>query len=71
MKRIKWGNVFKTILFVGCLYEVLYDFYNLVIYPFISNRTTTLTWLGLIICILSVSYIHLFIEEILDYKKGN
>lgn len=71
MKRIKWGNLLKAMLFVVASGVVVYDFYYLVIYPFISNKTTTYTWFGLIICILSVSYIHLFIEEVLDYKKGN
>jgi hypothetical protein len=71
MKKIKWGNIFKTILFIGCLYMVLYDFYYIVIYPFITTKITTFTWIGLITCILSVSYIHLFIEEVVDYMKGN
>jgi len=70
MKKIKWGNIFKTILFFGCLYEVLYDFYYIVIYPIITTKIITFTWLGLIICILCSSYIVEYIKEVYTYIKS-
>lgn len=70
MKKIKWGNVFKTILFIGCLYEVLYDFYYIVIYPFITTKITTFTWLGLILCILCTTYIVEYIKDVYTYIKS-
>lgn len=65
MKRIKWGNVFKTILFILCLGVVIHDFYYITIYPIITTKITTFTWFGLITNILCVSYITEFIKDIL------
>lgn len=68
MKRIKWNNVLKAMLFVVSSGIVLYDFYYIVIYPILTSHITTFTWLGLITCILCSTYIVEFIKYV---KKGN
>ena len=72
MKRIKWYNIFKTILFLAATYMVLYDLYYIIIYPILTTRITTFTWVGLIVCILCSTYIVEFIKDVnKQLKKGN
>ena len=52
MKRIKWGNVIKGLVFVFCIGIVLYDAYMLTIGSWVSGGMYGFTWLGLITFIL-------------------
>lgn len=46
--KIKWGNVFKALIFVFCVGMILHDFYMLTIYSFITGNFCSLTWFGVI-----------------------
>lgn len=46
--KIKWGNVFKALIFVFCVGMILHDFYMLSIYSFITGNFCSLTWFGVI-----------------------
>ncbi len=48
MKKIKWKNVFKALIFVFCICTILHDFYMLSIYSFITGKLCSLTWFGII-----------------------
>ena len=66
MKRIKWNNVLKTILFLVALYIVIYDFYYIVISPFVTSYITTWSWIGIITNFASLYYV---IEYTIDFNK--
>lgn len=46
MKKIKWVNVLKIILFMVCLGIILHDVYMLTIYSSITGKLCTYTWFG-------------------------
>lgn len=69
MKRIKWNNVFGTILFVLCLCMVLTDLFYLLVYPIMTSYILTLTWLGVITFSFSLAYVLWFIEYFIEEIK--
>lgn len=69
MKRIKWNNVFGTILFVLCLCMVLTDLFYLLIYPIMTSYILTLTWLGVITFSFSLAYVLWFVEYFIEETK--
>ena len=52
MKKIKWLNVMKSIIFILCVYMILHDLYMLTIYSTITGKLYGWTWLGFITFIL-------------------
>ena len=55
MRKIKWGNVAKAVIFIGCMVVVLHDMYMLSIGSMISGNLYGWTPLGLatfILCFL-------------------
>ena len=48
MKRIKWGNVLKLIIFLFCIGLIIYDFYMLTIHSFITGNLLSWNYLGFI-----------------------
>lgn len=52
MKKIKWINVVKALVFVFCISMILYDTYMLTIGSWINGELYSWTWLGLITFIL-------------------
>lgn len=52
--KIKWGNVFKALIFVFCVGMILHDFYMLTIYSFITGNLCSLTWLGVITLFINI-----------------
>lgn len=46
MKKIKWKNVFITMLFLTSGGLIIHDLFMLTIYPIITSYTTTLSVLG-------------------------
>ena len=68
-KRIKWYNVFGTILFILCLCMVLTDLFYLLIYPIMTSYILTLTRLGVITFSFSLAYVLWFIEYFIEEVK--
>lgn len=66
MKRIKWGNVFKTILFIAALYVVIHDIYWLFISPIFTSELLSWTYVGFLTFGFSLYYMISFVE---DFKK--
>mgnify|MGYP004599873853 FL=1 len=52
--KIKWGNVFKALIFVFCVGMILHDFYMLTIYSFITGNFCSLTWFGVITLFINI-----------------
>lgn len=52
--KIKWGNVFKALIFVFCVGMILHDFYMLTIYSFITGNLCSLTWFGVITLLINI-----------------
>lgn len=52
--KIKWGNVFKALVFVFCVGMILHDFYMLTIYSFITGNLCSLTWFGVITLFINI-----------------
>lgn len=52
--KIKWGNVFKALIFVFCVGMILHDFYMLTIYSFITGNLCSLTWFGVITLFINI-----------------
>lgn len=65
-KRIKWNNVFKTILFILCLCLVLTDLFFIVISPMIDSYITTWSWFGILTFSFSLAYVLWFIEYFIE-----
>jgi len=69
-KKIKWGNVFKAIIFLFCIGVMLHDFYMLTIYSFITNQLAQLTWFGLGTLILAIMTASLIYEDFEEQTKN-
>ena len=52
IKRIKWGNIGLSILFVAGIGLLIHDFYMLVINPFFTGELTGYTLNGVITIVL-------------------
>ena len=46
--KLNWKNIGKVIVFIICLGFIMYDFYMLMIYPFMSGRLVSWTLIGFI-----------------------
>lgn len=55
--RIRWFNLFRLILMLGCIVLVIHDFIRV-----FSNFHTSYTWFGLFINIIAICYIYNTIE---------
>ena len=55
MRKIKWGNVVKAVIFIGCMAVVLHDVYMLTIGSMISGNLYGWSLLGLTTFILCFS----------------
>ncbi len=68
-KRIKWNNVFGTILFILCLCLVLADLFYILIQPVITTYITTWSWFGILTFSFSLAYTIWFIEYFIKEVK--
>lgn len=68
-KRIKWDNVFLTIIFILTLGLVLSDIFYLFIYPVFTSKLFSWTWVGFGTFGFSLTYVILFIEYFIEEVK--
>ena len=73
MKKIKWLNVMKSIIFILCVYMILHDLYRLTIECFISGKLYGWTWIGFITFILFFVVASMIYEDFKEEtrKSGN
>lgn len=65
-KRIKWGNIIKTIIFLFSLFIVINDIYIMFISQYFTGKLATWTYIGFITFAFSLYYVMSFIE---DFKE--
>lgn len=64
MKKIKWKNVFKILIFMFCISMILLDFY------YIIFKFATLTWIGLLTHILLWVILGMIYEDFEEQIKS-
>lgn len=68
--KIKWGNVLKLIILVGCIVMLLCDLYTLAVYPFFSGKITSLSFFGTITFILNTIIISFIAGDLIEQYKS-
>ena len=63
IKKIKWGNLLKLIVFVFCIGVIIHDFYMLTLYSFITGKYVGWTWFGLATFILACGFVDVIYED--------
>lgn len=71
MKRlkVKWISVIKLILFIFCISMILHDMYMLTIHSWITSKTVSFTWFGLLTFILFCGMAELIYEDFKEQTK--
>lgn len=69
MKKVKWLNVIKSILFIFCVYMILHDLYIVTIKSYITGNMYGWSWLGFITFILFCVVASMIYEDFKEQTK--
>lgn len=68
--KIKWGNVFKALIFIFCISMVLHDVYMLTVASWVTGKLYGWTWFGLLTFILFCSIAGIIYEDFEEQIKS-
>lgn len=69
-KKINWINVTKLVVFIFCVYMILHDLYMLAIYPFVSGKLYSWTFLGVVTFILFITVAGMIYDDFEEQLKS-
>ena len=70
MKKVKWLNVIKLIIFAFCVGSICRDIYMLTIYSTITGNLVGWTWIGFITFILFIIVAGIIYDDFKEQIKS-